>query len=97
MGIPVVAHRATQITRKDYDRFDYIIAMDDWNLRNLQRILQDDPEHKVHKLLSFAGSAKDIADPWYTGDFDETYSDILAGCQGLLAHLQAGSAASKEA
>ena len=87
MGVPLVPHRATQITWSDYGRFDYIIAMDDWNIRNLNRILKGDPEGKVSKLLSFAGAAGDIADPWYTGNFDETYGDVLAGCQGLLAHL----------
>ena len=87
MGIPLVPHKATQITWADYARFDYIIAMDDWNIRNLNRMLKGDPEQKVYKLLSFAGSQGDIADPWYTGNFDETFEDVLAGCQGFLKHL----------
>ena len=87
MGIPLVPHKATQITWADYSRFDYIIAMDDWNIRNLNRMLKGDPEQKVYKLLSFAGSQGDIADPWYTGNFDETFEDVLAGCQGFLKHL----------
>ncbi len=88
MGIPLIAHRAKQITAADYSRFDYIIAMDDWNLRNLRRIFPSDPENKVCKLLMFAGGHGDIADPWYTGDFDQTFADILAGCRGFLARRE---------
>ena len=88
MGVPLVPHKATQITWGDYARFDYIIAMDGWNVRNLNKMLKGDPDKKVYKLLSFAGSGEDIADPWYTGNFDQTYIDILAGCKGFLAHLK---------
>ncbi len=87
-GIPLVPHRARQIAWADYDRFDYIIGMDDWNIQNLRRMLKGDPAGKVCKLLSFAGSRRDIADPWYTGNFDATYADVLEGCQALLQHLQ---------
>ena len=87
VGIPLVPHRARQITWKDYERFDLIIGMDTWNIRNLNRMLKGDPEGKVYKLLTFAGSGRDIADPWYTGNFDETYDDIKEGCEGLLACL----------
>ena len=65
-----------------------IIGMDEANIRNLMRMLDGDPEGKVHKLLSFAGSDRDIADPWYTGDFDETFDDVLAGCQGLITFFR---------
>lgn len=83
----MVPHRARQITWGDYDRFDYIIGMDTWNMKNLHRMLKGDPEGKVYKLLQFAGSDRDIADPWYTGNFDETYRDVTEGCEGLLKYL----------
>ena len=89
MGIPVVPHRARQMTRQDYKEFDYLIGMDSNNIRNMYRITGGDPEGKVSKLLDFAGRDGDIADPWYTGNFDETYRDVLEGCQALLAELQA--------
>ena len=77
-----------QITWSDYGKYDYIIGMDSWNIRNLNRMLKRDPDGKVYKLLSFAGSGRDIADPWYTGNFDETYEDVVEGCKGLLKYLQ---------
>ena len=86
-NVPLVPHRAKQITWNDYNKFDYIIGMDTWNIRNLTRMLKGDPEGKVYKLLSFSGSGRDIADPWYTGNFDETYSDVVEGCEGLLEFL----------
>lgn len=79
--------RARQLTRADYDDFDLIIGMDAANIRNMNRMLGGDPEAKIHKLLEFAGSSRDVADPWYTGDFGTTYDDVLAGCTALLAHL----------
>lgn len=88
MGIPVGDHRAVQLTKSDYDRYDYLIGMDDWNLRNMARILGGDPDHKCYKLLDFTDRGGDIADPWYTGNFDLTYDDIDAGCDGLLRYLQ---------
>lgn len=87
VGIPLVPHRAKQITWSDYEKFDYIIGMDDWNIRNLKRMLKNDPDGKVNKLLSFAGSDRDIADPWYTGDFEATYQDVLEGCEGVLDYF----------
>ena len=87
VGIPCGDHRARQMSRKDYDRFDYIIGMDGWNRRNMLRILKGDPEGKVSLLLDFSDSARDIADPWYTGNFDETYDDVLEGCQAFLRHV----------
>ena len=80
-------HRAVQLKKKDYDRFDYLIGMDDWNIRNMKRILGGDPEGKVFKMLEFAGSSRDVADPWYTGDFEATYRDVVAGCEGLLQEI----------
>ena len=87
VGIPVVPHRAVQMTKQDYEDYDYLIGMDSANIRNMTRIAGGDPEGKIYKLLTFAGSDRDVADPWYTGDFDATYRDVLAGCQGLLAYL----------
>ena len=87
-GIPVLPHRATQITWKDYLNSDYIIGMDTWNMRNLSRMLKGDPEGKLNKFLTFAGSDRDIADPWYTGDFDTTYDDVVEGCEGFLKYLK---------
>ncbi len=87
MGIPLIPHRARQITWSDYGKFDYIIGMDTWNIRNLNRMLKGDPEGKVYKLLAFGDSGRDIADPWYTGNFDVTYDDIVEGCEALLAHI----------
>ncbi|MDO4343781.1 MAG: low molecular weight protein-tyrosine-phosphatase [Eubacteriales bacterium] len=86
-GVPMWDHRARQITRGDYDRFDYILGMEQWNLRNIKRIIGADPEKKVHLLLDYSKSPRDIADPWYTGNFDVTYDDIVEGCEGLLAHI----------
>ena len=87
VGIPVIPHRAIQMTRQDYDRYDYLIGMDDANIRNMTRIAGGDSEHKIYKLLEFAGSNRAIADPWYTGNFDITYKDIMEGCGALLDSL----------
>lgn len=87
VGIPVVPHRAVQMTKQDYYKYDYLIGMDDANIRNMTRIANGDPEHKIHKLLEYAGSQRAIADPWYTGEFDVTYDDILEGCEAFLNFL----------
>lgn len=86
-GISTAGKYAVQMTREDYEEYDYIIGMEYRNLRNMQRIIGADTEHKVHKLLDFSPNPRDIADPWYTGDFDRTYDDVLEGCQGLLLHI----------
>ena len=85
-GIPFERHYARQITKADYDKFDYLIGMDDANVRNIQRICGD-PEHKITKLLDHAGANRSIADPWYTGNFDETYDDVIEGCEALREEL----------
>ncbi len=87
VGIPVVPHRARQMTMTDYEYFDYLIGMDSANIRNMNRIAGGDPEGKIYKLPSFANQSKDIADPWYTGNFDETYRDVVEGCEALLEYL----------
>ncbi len=86
-GVPTYPHRARQITKKDYEEYDFIIVMERYNLSNLKRVIGEDVDGKVHMLLSFAGSSRDIADPWYTGDFDTTYDDIVEGCTALLNTL----------
>ena len=88
VGIPLVPHRAVQMTKKDYEIYDYLIGMDDWNIKNMQRITGGDPLHKMYKLLEFAGSTRDIADPWYTGNFDVTYDDIMEGCMAFLNRVE---------
>ena len=75
---------ARQITRKDYEYYDYIIAMDHNNLRNLQRMLGDDTQHKISLLMDYTTHPGDVADPWYTGDFEATWQDVLEGCTALL-------------
>ena len=86
-GIPCEGHRAKQMTRADYKSFDYLIGMDTENIRNMQRLSGGDPDEKVYKLMTFAGSGSDVADPWYTGDFEATYKDVRKGCEGLLKVL----------
>ncbi|KSV60485.1 low molecular weight protein-tyrosine-phosphatase [Acetivibrio ethanolgignens] len=87
-GIPVVPHQAVQMTREDYEHYDYLIGMDSANIQNMTRIAGGDPEGKIYKLLSFVGSGRDVADPWYTGDFDQTYNDVLLGLTGFLKKLE---------
>ena len=87
VGIPVIPHRAVQMTRQDYLDYDYLIGMDTANIRNMNAIAGGDPKGKIYKLLSFAGEGRDGADPWYTGDFEATYSDVLEGCEGFLEFL----------
>lgn len=87
VGIPCGDHRAVQMKRSDYEKYDYLIGMDTWNIRNMNRIAGGDPEHKIYKLLEFTNRGGDIADPWYTGNFDETYTDVMEGCQALLEHI----------
>ena len=87
MGIPCSTHRAVQVTRHDYDTYDLLIAMDQSNINGLHRLLGNDDQHKITKLLSYAGLERDIADPWYSGNFDETYDDIQKGCTALLKKL----------
>ena len=87
-GITCDGHHARQITRADYDHYDHIIAMDRQNLWNLQRLLGPDTQHKLHLLLDYAKRpGQEVADPWYTGDFEATWQDVTAGCEGLLQSL----------
>ena len=86
-GIVADGHHARRIERSDYQEYDYLIAMEHYNIRNMMRVLGDDPENKVSLLLDYTDRPGDIDDPWYTGDFETTYRQILKGCQGLLGHL----------
>lgn len=90
-NIPERGHRARRMTRADYQHFDYIIGMDHYNLSGIRAITGGDPEGKVHLLLDFTSRPRDIADPWYTGDFDATYEDVRQGCEGLLQALAPGA------
>lgn len=87
-GIPCGGHRARQLRRADYEAYDWLIGMDGANVRNMLRILGGDPAGKVCRLLDFTAQPRDIADPWYTGDFDVTYRDVHAGCEALLDRLK---------
>ena len=90
-GIACAGHRARQMTRADYDDYDLIVCMDRNNVRNALRITDGDPEHKIVLLLDYAGRpGEEVADPWYTGDFDATWDDIVSGCEGLLKQLGHG-------
>ena len=83
-GISCDGKRARRMTRDDYDNFDYIVAMDRNNLRNMSQFTGNDPERKVSLLLDFTDRPGDVADPWYTRDFETTYKDVCDGCEGLL-------------
>ena len=87
MGIPYQRRRAVQITKADYENYDFIVAMDMENMRDLDRLSGGDPQKKIRRLMEFAGESRDVADPWYTGDFDTTYMDVLKGCKALLNSL----------
>jgi protein-tyrosine phosphatase len=76
------------MTQADYEYYDYLIGMDSANIRNMNRIAGGDPDGKIYKLLTFAGSGRDVADPWYTGDFDATYRDVTDGLDGFLDYLR---------
>ena len=86
-GIPYNHRAAVQITRADYEKYDFFIGMDSANVRNLGRIFGADPENKIVKLLDFTSRGGDVADPWYTGNFEETYRDVTDGCRALIDKL----------
>ena len=86
-GISCAGKTARQMTRQDYDYFDQIIAMDRSNLRNLKRMFGEDTEHKISLLMDYTHRPGDVADPWYTGDFEATWHDVWDGCEGLLKNV----------
>ena len=87
-GINCSAKRARRITKGDYDRFDYIVCMDSDNLRNLKLMFPNDNGKKISKILSFAGIDRDVADPWYSGDFTATEEDVVIGCEAILKFIE---------
>lgn len=86
-GISCAGKRAVQMRKDDYPKYDYILGMEYRNIRNIDRIIGADPEQKVHRLLDYSENPRDIADPWYTGNFKRTYEDIIEGCEAFLAWL----------
>lgn len=86
-GISCKGKTARQITHRDYSYYDLIIGMDNYNMRNMRRFFGNDPEDKIHLLLDYTPRPGDVADPWYTGNFDATWHDCLEGCQALLRTL----------
>ncbi len=87
LGIDSSKKRARQIMKSDYNNFDYLIGMDEWNIKNILRIVGNDKDNKIYKLLDFTLLKRDISDPWYTGNFNETYNDIMEGIKGLYNYL----------
>ena len=86
-GIDCRGKCAVQLTRADYGKYDYLLCMDEANVRNSLRIVGSDPEGKIRRLLSYTGHERNIADPWYTGNFDDTYDDIMEGLEAFLGYL----------
>lgn len=87
-GIQCAGKTSRQLRAEDYGKYDLLIGMDGRNLRNMERICGGDPEGKIHLLMDYTDRPGEVADPWYTGDFERAWQDILEGCEGLLAHLQ---------
>lgn len=83
-NIDFVDKRSRRIEKSDYEKFDYILGMEERNIINIKRIIEKDNDNKIYRLLDFSNNPRDIADPWYTGNFDKTYEDILEGCQTFL-------------
>ncbi len=89
VGISTAGKYAVRMERRDYQEYDYIVGMDRWNYKNMLRISGNkDKDKKISLLLDYTDHPRDVADPWYTGDFEKTYEDIMAGCKGLLEHIQ---------
>jgi len=86
-GIPFKERKARQMTKEDYNKFDFILGMEEKNIINIMRIIEEDPQNKVHRLLDFLEKPRDIIDPWYYGNFDSTYYDIEEGCNKFLEYL----------
>ncbi len=88
MNIPYTKRQAVQLKKSDYEKYDFIIGMDNANMRNINRIIGYDKDNKIYKLLSFAHMDSDVADPWYTRDFKTTYNDIELGCRKLFEYIE---------
>ncbi len=87
-GIPYEPRAARLATKADYDRFDYLVGMDKYNLRDMRLLFSNDPHEKLSLLMDWTGLSRDVADPWYTGNFQATYDDVEAGCLALLEHVK---------
>jgi len=87
-NIPFSKRKAKRITPEDYKYYDFIIGMDESNIRNIKRIVGEDVDNKISKLLDYSDNPRDIADPWYTGNFEKTYNDIVEGCNGFIKYLE---------
>lgn len=87
MDIPFTEHISRQMRKEDYDKFDYILGMEEENIKNILKIIGNDPENKVYRLLDFTENPRDIIDPWYYGNFDSTYYDIEYGCEKFLEYV----------
>ena len=90
-GIDPGKHQARRMRKSDYDEFDFLIGMDEYNILNMMRMYDNDPDGKIHLMMSFAGKRREISDPWYTGDFDATYSDLRESLEGLIDYLMQNS------
>lgn len=86
-GISTSGKHAVQLKKEDYDKYDYLLGMDSWNMKNIHRIIGREDPVKVRRLLAFTDRERDIADPWYTGNFDETYDDVVEGCEAFLKYI----------
>lgn len=86
-GISTKGKYAVKLQKSDYDAYDYILGMEERNIYNMKRILGEDTDHKIYRLLDFSNNSRDIADPWYTGNFDKTYEDIVEGCEAFLSYV----------
>lgn len=87
-NIPFTKRKAVRITSEDYKKYDFIIGMEESNIRNIKRIVGEDVDKKISKLLDYSNNPRDIADPWYTGNFEITYNDIVEGCNGFIKYLE---------
>ncbi len=88
MGIDCSSKRARQVTKEDYAEFNYIVCMDRNNMRNIKYIIPEDRDNKIFMLLSLTKTPRDVADPWYTGDFEATKNDVILGCEKLYEHIK---------
>lgn len=87
-GISYTEHKSRQITKEDYQNYDYLLGMEESNIRNIKRIIGEDKENKIYRLLDFTNQPRDIADPWYTGNFDITYQNVKEGCEAFLKYVK---------
>ncbi|MGL6201229.1 MAG: low molecular weight protein-tyrosine-phosphatase [Lachnospiraceae bacterium] len=90
-GISTSGKHAVKLTREDYQKYDYLIGMDHMNIKNMHRICGGDPDGKIQRLLDFTNRPGDIADPWFSGDFEQTYVDVVEGCEALLQDILEGA------